>query len=248
MDMTAFAITPMQIRHSIHKRFIGVFRKATVILLLLPLIAMTACGSTDMQYTHSSGLSDATPPKNNVLDDEKISLDDFASYNGQYIEDGRDEVVENVAAIRVTNRTDSFLDLATVTVNIDGKNATFIVTGLPAGRSAWVLEANRMTVDKNASFKLINCVTSFREGVIVKSDKVTVSSDGNVLTATNHTTEPLENVFVYYRTLHTDGFFLGGITYLVDFGTLEPGGSASTTAGHYKEGSSEIVRLGWKDQ
>ena len=246
--MTAFAITPMQIRRSIHKRFSELFRKTAIILLLLPLIAMTACNPTDTQVSESSGQSEAANPITNSLDKGIISLDDYASYTGQYVEDGKNEQVSNVAAIRVTNNSDSFLDLATVTVNIDGKAASFIVTGLPAGRSAWVLEAARMTVNPNASFKLINCVTSYREGVIAKSDKVTVNAEGNVLSATNHTDEPLENVFVYYRTLHTDGYFLGGITYYMDFGTIEPGGTVSVTAGHYSEGLSEIVRVGWKGQ
>jgi hypothetical protein len=67
-----------------------------------------------------------------------------------------------------------------------------------------------------------------------------------MLTAVNNTDRTLDNVFIYYKTLHTDGNFFGGITYLVDFGTLAPGGSAQSVAGHFQEGKTEIVRIGWQ--
>ena len=57
----------------------------------------------------------------------------------------------------------------------------------------------------------------------------------------------LEDVFVYYRCLHTDGNFLGGVTYRVDFGTIAPGESVEVLAGHYSD-SARIVRIGWKGQ
>ena len=189
----------------------------------------------------------ATSPIKEEIASGTLTCDEFGSYSGQYVEDGRDELVENVAAVRVTNRSDQFLDFATVTIDINGQTATFVVTGLPAGRSAWVLEATKMTIGQTASFEYIDSVTSFRDGVIAQSDDLTVTADGNMLTATNNTGKTMENVFVYYRTVHTDGYFLGGITYRVDIGTLEPGASAEVMAGHYADATSEIVRIGWQD-
>lgn len=191
-----------------------------------------------------------TPTETSPIEEEissgDITCDAFGKFSGQYVEDGRDEPVENVAAVLVTNQSDQFLDLATITIEISGETATFVVTGLPAGRSAWVLEANRMTIGDSASFEYLGCVTSFRDGVSATSDQVKIYADGNMLTAKNVSSETLENVFVYYRTLHTDGNFLGGITYRVDFGTLEPDSSVETMAGHFEYGKSEIVRIGWQ--
>ena len=174
-----------------------------------------------------------------------ITCDEFGRYSGQYVEDGRDELVENVAAVRVTNRSDQFLDFATITVDISGRTATFVVSGLPAGRSAWVLDAARLPIGESESFEFLDCVSSFRSDVIVSTDRVTIKVSGNMLTATNNTSQTLENVFLYYRTLHSDGYFLGGITYLAGFGTLEPGQSMDVLAGHYDSAKSEIVRIGW---
>ena len=147
----------------------------------------------------------------------------------------------------VTNNSDQFLDLATLQYTINGKAATFVVTGLPAGKSAWVLEENRMTISDNANFKYQDCVTSFKDGVIASSDKVTIKADGNMLTATNNTKKTLKNVFVYYKSVHTDGNFFGGITYMVDFGTLKSGESVESLAGHYVKGETKIVRIGWQE-
>lgn len=194
------------------------------------------------------------PPQNTKPEKDKdkvadgnLTCDKFAAYSGQFVEDGRDEVVQNVAVLLVTNRSDQFLDLATITYEVDGKMATFIVTGLPAGRSAWVLEAQRMTVSASTKYSYVDCVYSLRDNVTASTSKITVTANGNMLTATNNTGTTLNNVAVYYKVLHSDGKFLGGITYLVDFGTLEPGASVEVLAGHYSRETAEIVRISWQE-
>lgn len=179
---------------------------------------------------------------------DTIICDNFSSFSGQYVEDGTDIPVENVAAMLVTNNTEDFLDLATLEYEINGKSATFVVTGLPAGKSAWVMEENQMTITSGADFKYIKKTTAFKSGVVASTDKITLSADGNMLTAVNNTDEKLEGVFVYYKTLHTDGNYLGGITYMTTFGDLEPGEKKTELAGHYHKDTTEIVRIGWKEE
>lgn len=186
-----------------------------------------------------------TEPDNEFTNrDALIACDEYSLFSGQFVEDGKDNLVSNVATILVTNNSDQFLDLATIMYLIDGKTATFVVTGLPAGRSAWVLESSKLTATASSTFTYVDKTTSFRENVSATSDKVTITADGNMLTATNNSDETLEGVFIYYHSVHTDGNFLGGITYLVDFGTLEPGASVEKMGGHYSE-DSEIIRIGW---
>lgn len=179
--------------------------------------------------------------------DDIISCESFSSFSGQYVEDGSDIPVENIAAMLVTNHTEDFLDLATIEYEIDGKPATFVVTGLPAGKSAWVMEKNQMTISSGAKFKYIDETTAFKSGVVNATDKITLSAEGNMLTAVNNTDEKLEGVFVYYKTLHTDGNYFGGITYMTTFGELEPGEKKTELAGHYDKEKTEIVRIGWKE-
>lgn len=202
--------------------------------------------SIEKQTTNKS--VSATTKKEYTATDDDITCDELGRFSGLYVEDGSDEPIDNVAAMRVTNRSDSFLDIATITVNISGNISTFIVTGLPAKSSAWVLEANRMIIGETENFELIDCVSTFRENVISETDKIKITADGNMLTATNCSTQTLEDVFVYYRTLHTDNRFLGGITYAVSFGTLKPNESTEVLAGHYDSDSTKIVRIGWNER
>lgn len=177
----------------------------------------------------------------------KITCDSFGRYTGQYVEDGRDELVESVAAVLVTNRSDEYLEYATLTFDVDGEAANFIVTGLPSGASAWVMDANKLEVKSGASYTYEDCSSSFRSDVDASSDKVGLKADGNMLTATNKTDQTMKNVVVYYRVMHTDGNYLGGITYTVSFDTLEPGESKEVLAGHYSAADSEVVRISWSN-
>lgn len=181
---------------------------------------------------------------NNTPGSEGLSCKYFSRFSGQYVEDSRDEMVENVAAMLVTNTTDRYLDIGMLYYSIDGKDAIFIVTGLPAGESAWVMEATQLTVTNSSTFTFVDMVTSFRDDVVAQSGEVSITVNGNMLTATNNTSRTLNSVCVYYKSVHTDGNYFGGITYLVDFGTLAPGESAEVLAGHYSE-NSRIVRIGW---
>lgn len=207
--------------------------------------------SQNSGQTQNPNLPEADPPPEGdgsagKATSEDIVCKEFARFSGQYVEDGRDEPVENVAAILVTNTSDSFLDLATLTYTIDGKTATFVVTGLPAGRSAWVMENSRMTIGADASFTFVDCVSAFRDNAVTSTRNLTIRSNGNMLTAINNTGTTLKNVAVYYKVVHTDGNYFGGITYMVSFDTLAPGEALETLAGHYQDGSTEIVRISWQ--
>lgn len=213
------------------------------ILVMLLLLALIGLDAIDDSKQEENGETSKLPQGNST-----ITCDNFSSFSGQYVEDGSDIPVENVATILVTNHTEEFLDLATIKYEIDGKEATFVVTGLPSGKSAWVMEKNQMTITNGADFQYINKTTAFKNEVVASTDKITLSAEGNMLTAVNNTDEKLEGVFVYYKTLHTDGNYLGGITYRTTFGDLEPGEKRTELAGHYDKDKTEIVRIGWKEK
>lgn len=188
-----------------------------------------------------------TGQKTDKATDQDIVCSEFSRFSGQYVEDGRDEPVENVAAMLVTNQSDEFLDLATLTYLIDGKEATFVVTGLLPGSSAWVMEQNRMSIGKDVEFVRKDCVCSFRKQTQF-ANEISLTSSGTNLTATNRTGQTLKNVVVYYKSLHTDGNFLGGITYRVSFGDVASGESVEKVAGHYSTAGSQVVRISWQEE
>ena len=190
------------------------------------------------------------PPPPDLPDnpeEPKLSCDRIASFSGIFVEDGSDVPAENVAALLVTNRSEKYLDLANVVYEIDGVKATFIITGLPAGKSTWVMEYTKMQIEAESEIKYVGCNTSFRDDAIATAKEVTLRCDGNLLYATNNTDRTLENVFIYYKSLHSDGNYFGGITYLVEFGSIEPGKTIEKLGGHFAVGESEIVRIGWQE-
>ena len=219
------------------------------ILAVVSLVVLVGMGvSAIHKQDGDKDTSQSSQPPQVLQGNDVITCSEFSSFSGQYVEDGSDIPVENVAAMLVTNNTEDFLDLATIEYEINGKPAAFVVTGLPAGKSAWVMENNQMTIESGADFKYIDKITAFKSEVVASTDKITLSADGNMLTAANNTDEKLEGVFVYYKTLHTDGNYFGGITYKTTFGDLEPGEKRTELAGHFDKDKTEIVRIGWKEK
>lgn len=180
-----------------------------------------------------------------VSSSEDLYCVEFSSYSGPFVEDGSNEQVENVLAMLVENRSEDYLEYALVTYDVFGKTAEFVVTGLPAGQSAWVLEKNRMTVKEGMDFEFLDCDSTFKTDAILITDKLDVTADGNTLTLKNVSNETLENPCIYYKNRNSDGNYLGGITYMVGFDTLKSGDTAEKQAGHFVE-NSRIVRYSYQ--
>lgn len=189
---------------------------------------------------------DGTYQKDDGYESGDISCSGLAIFSGQFVEDGRDELVENVAAIQVTNNSEEFLDLATLLYDLDGQTATFVATGIPSGKTAWVMEKSRMKAKGDSAFTYKGSTTVFKSNVASSTDQISVAVDGNNMIVTNNSDKEMETIVVYYKVLHEDGNYFGGITYVTDFQNVKAGNSAQSMAGHYKEGKTEIVRIDWK--
>lgn len=185
-----------------------------------------------------------TPPGGRATSADLYCLE-FSSFSGAYVEDGSNTPVSGVAAALIENRSREFLDLATVTYDVGGRTAKFVVTGLPSGEKAWVMEANRLPVGGNSEFRFKECTSTFRQDATTETQVLQLTSAGNALTIRNNSDRVLENVCLYYKNLHSDGAYLGGITYIISFGTLEPGQSAEKIAAHFSE-DSRVVRYSFQ--
>lgn len=173
----------------------------------------------------------------------QLSCDDVGAYSGAYVEDGSDEPVENVAAILITNRSGKYLTLARLTYQLDGESALFEVTDLPAGKSVWILEKNRRKATDDSKYVYKEAVTSFADHITRTPKELKVEYAENMLRVTNISDQTLNHVMVHYKGIHKDGHYLGGITYKLDFGTLEPGDSVEKIAGHYDNDWSVLLRI-----
>lgn len=173
----------------------------------------------------------------------QLSCDDVGAYSGAYVEDGSDEPVENVAAILITNRSGKYLTLARLTYQLDGETALFEVTDLPAGKSVWILEKNRRKATDESKYVYKEAVTSFADHITRTPEELKVEYAENMLRVTNISDQTLNHIMVHYKGIHKDGHYLGGITYKLDFGTLEPGDSVEKIAGHYDNDWTALLRI-----
>jgi hypothetical protein len=172
---------------------------------------------------------------------------EYSRYTGTFPEDGSGRDVENVAAILVHNSSNQFLDYATVEAVVGNQHGTFYVTGLPPGGTAWVLEKNAMTLTPDDKFEAKSCEDYFfREDAILQTDLLKVEPQGKDITVTNQSKKTLKNVCIYYKTVHEDGRYFGGITYLLAFDDLEPGQSVTKQSVHFGS-SSRIVRYSYQE-
>lgn len=172
---------------------------------------------------------------------------EYSRYSGPFPEDGSGRTVESVAAMKVHNSSDQFLDYATVEAQIGTHVGTFQITGLPPGGTAWVLEQGGMTLTAEDVFRATKCDDYFfRPDAVITTDKLRTKADGSTLTVTNESKQTLQNVCVYYKTVHADGNYFGGITFMLNLGTLEPGQSASKQSSHFGE-DSKIVRYSFQE-
>lgn len=172
---------------------------------------------------------------------------EITSYSGPFVEDGKSEDVENVAAILVENRSQQFLDYATITYYVGGKIATFNVTGLPVGKKAWVLEKDRLQLDGTHSFEFLDCESVFKKDAVTSTTDIAVETKGNTVTVKSKTGNTLKNVCIYYKNVNSDGNYLGGITYMLNFGTLSPGQTVQKESAHFGE-NSQIVRFSFQEE
>lgn len=170
---------------------------------------------------------------------------EISRFTGGFVEDGSGARVQDVAAILVANNTGKFLDLATITYKVGSRTATFKVTGLAHGKKAWVLESNRLTLQEGDELVLEDCVETFNPSPVLSTNDLAVSRRDNALTLTNTSGRKLSNVTVYYKNTLEDGTYMGGITYLISFGDMEPGTSVTQIRDHFGD-SSEIVRYSYQ--
>ena len=191
--------------------------------------------------------STETIPVTTAPPEQQLICADYGLFSGAFVEDGTDHPVDNVAALLVTNGSDQYLDLAKLTYELDGEEAVFMVTGLPAGTSAWVLESTGKTASADTDFEHVDTITSFRKGAVNTLEGVDLEFNGTMLKATNTTDKTFRSLTIYYKVLHEDGNYMGGITYMVNFGDLEPGQAAEKIAGHFKPEKTQIVRIGYQE-
>ena len=162
---------------------------------------------------------------------------------GRYLEDGSDDAVENVACALIRNTGDRYLDYGVVKAVAGDREYSFLVTGLPGGDAVWVMEQNRQTLEEGSTLTFLEEQVSQLREVESQDQRITVDLLEGKVSVTNVSDKALASVRIYYKQVHKDGNFLGGITYTCVTETIEAGATVEVTGGHSRAEGCAVVRL-----
>ncbi len=175
--------------------------------------------------------------------DSVLELREYGSFSGAYLEDGSDETVEGVACALIRNCGDGYLDYGTVKATAGEEEYNFVVTGLPGGDSVWVMERDRRTLQEGVALTFVSEEVSPLRQVSSSDARVSVDLLDGKVAVTNHSDKTLSSVRIYYKQVHSDGNFLGGITYTCVTKAVAPGATAEITGGHSRARGCAVVRI-----
>ncbi len=179
-----------------------------------------------------------------TLSDSNLKVESIGRYSGNFLEDGSDESIANVAAMLITNNSDQMLQIAEITFKVnETETANFKVTDLPAGTSTLVLEANKREFKEEDSYTYGETATGYMEQPSLEEDKFELITEKGKITLKNKTNESYDKVYVYYKYVQLGGAYLGGITYRTPFENVPAGGEVEAIAAHFNPESSKIMAV-----
>ncbi len=165
------------------------------------------------------------------------------SFTGRYLEDGSDESVENVVCALIRNNGDGYLDYGVVNAVSGDVEYCFVVTGIPGGDAVWVMEKDRKTSESGETLDFLGEQVSQVRDDLPTDERVSIDLLDGRISITNVSHKVLASVRIYYKQVHSDGNFLGGITYTCVTEELQPGATVEVTGGHSRAEGCAVVRV-----
>ena len=175
----------------------------------------------------------------------QLYIQELVNITGAYVEDGTGEKVEKVAAITVENRGDKTLQLANISLQVEGVEYTFSLTTLPPGKTAMVQENQKRIFPKMDQLPDadVKRVTFFEEEPSLHRDVFEITTSAFTIEVANKSdTDIAGPIYVYYKTVEKD-YFRGGITYRVHIPGIAAGETYTAYAGHFYGQESQVMYI-----
>lgn len=195
------------------------------------------------KYNTDTDENDGTTENDGIaLSVNNITAEAVGSYTGNYVEDGSDEPIQNVASLIVTNHSEAMLQVADIEFKVnDSETARFRVTNLLPGTAVLVLEANKREYNSMDDYSYGTVATAWIDYVSLHEDKFLITKDDGKLTLKNKTENTYTKVYVYYKYAQVGGAYMGGITYRVPFENIAPNATIESVANHFNKATSRII-------
>ena len=177
---------------------------------------------------------------------QKLFVTGIGKYAGIYMEDGTDELVDNVLMLKLTNYGDKVLEYAEMTVALPSGNAKFSVSTLEPGATVILLEKNRMAHSADEDYTNITAdfAAFFEEPLDKCEDVLKIQALDGAMNITNLSGEDISGpVRIYYKN-YADGIYYGGITYRITLeGGIKAGELRQIMANHFYQNGSAILSV-----
>ena len=201
-------------------------------------------GDSDMSSITTDNEEKESPwiqMKDNDYDITLEILED--GYSGHFVEDGTNDNVKKVLAIKMTNDGSDSIQYAEYVYGINNEAVSFKVTDLPPGESCIVQEMNRRKYKKDDVLELSTRVVVRKDALPSVQDRVLiVDNSDDTLTLMNLTDKELQNVRVFYKNYDESlGCYLGGVTYSGTVESIVAGESITVAPEHFVSGSSVVM-------
>ena len=205
------------------------FKKIIFLPVLAVIVSFSAC-------------SDKNDSRSMTLDNGNITVSPVSCVSGIFTEKGGNDEVNNVCAVTVKNNSGKMLEYGKITMNVNSEEyAEFIISALPAGESALVMESLARPYSDKDGFTLRQDKSMFSYCEADTNPKnVSVSTEGNTITVKNNTDEPLTALVTY--KYFKNGVYYGGIAFRGEFADIPRGESLSKTSERFNE-SCRIVNI-----
>lgn len=175
--------------------------------------------------------------------DHGVELVKAGRYSGQYVEDGSDEIVQDILAITIKNGGDQDIQLGRVVLTAsDGRTFAFDFTTLPAGESLSILESERQAYDPNLKIvsAALNNVALFSQPMSLCGDVFELTLGDGSIGVKNISGKAISGGRVFYKNV-SGSALVGGITYMTTVPALAAGEEAVLPAGHFRLSGSRLM-------
>lgn len=175
---------------------------------------------------------------------EGVVIDKIYTATGYFPEDGSDDAIEDVLAVKMTNTSEKTLEYLTFTLDINGEVYRFAASTIPGEKSVYLFNTERKTapvkitsIKGEEEFKIY-----FAEQPSIKPETLSYEVKNGSIVVTNTTdTDIKSDIVVYYKSTSENGY-LGGITYRLRIsGGLAAGKSFNAYAPHALTHMTEIM-------
>ena len=199
----------------------------------------SAAGSNEGPSAPGSGAE--VPASPGTLADGALEVTSLFPYSGINPDCG-DQMGEHIGALEVANRSERYLEKASLTVRLPGGGTLhFTVRDLPAGAVVWVFDENNTAIGEGESYRDVTCDAAFSDEPALP-DRLSVAVEGTGITLLNGGGKALKGYTAVYHMAVGETLF-GGVSYSHSLGTIPAGGSVRFQADECYLGEVSVARV-----